>query len=241
VYWPKEGKVTVERNVRFVDGSTFEGEKVESVLVSNVHPSEDEQEKSSKSTQNSPEEKKPPTSNLSTTPTAPNASQTSPVSSPMPTNAPIAIPDPLDGIETEEIQDAGRRKSTRTSKPSIHVQRILADSGQVPIGMRPSKTLLEGNATSAVGARGHAKLCKLMSAPHANKEPRSLGEAKLRPDAQEYIDACISECNKLKANGTWKYIPRDQANNVLPVKWVFDTKFDGQHVSWLGVTSRNGW
>jgi len=62
--------------------------------------------------------------------------------------------------------------------------------------------ILEGKATSTVGARGHAKLCKVASAPHPNKELQMFDEAKCRPDAQKYIDACISECQKLKDNDT---------------------------------------
>lgn len=232
VYWPKKGTVTVERNVRFPDGSAFEGEKEESLEVSSANPSEFGQQKREETVGNSPRTDANIPKTNPTTPTNPNLQESSNTLPDKPINVANDPQDPLEGVEVDLNTGGGLRRSNRIPKPSAIVKRILAgesDSTQLPPGIRtPTAAEDAGKGVKAVGVRGHAKISKIL-APPRGPEPRTIEEAKRRSDAQLYLDACKVEHDKLEKLDTWNLVPRSSASNgTLGVKWVWDTKYDGE-------------
>jgi len=55
-------------------------------------------------------------------------------------------------------------------------------------------------------------------------EPMTLSAALDRPDASQWIAACMEELEGLDAMKTWVLVDRPSHCNVLPVKWVFKLK-----------------
>ena len=232
VYWPRNGRVTVERNVKFLDGSAFEGEQDGSLAVPNVNPIEFQQEKQPENVRNTPKDVQPPNQPPTYTPCL-MPSNPIPTSSLDDVNDSNVNLDPLRGIEVEDSTTSGPRCSKHIPKPSDYVKRVLAgesESLRLPVGMRYSAESNIGKGMSAVGPQGHVKMSKITSHQESyGREPQTLDEAKRRHDAPVYIKAVEAEHSKLIANKTWVYAPREDAkNSTLGVKWVFDRKYNAK-------------
>jgi hypothetical protein len=57
-------------------------------------------------------------------------------------------------------------------------------------------------------------------------EPRTLAEAKRRPDWLLWEKAILEELETLKRNGTWRLEEAPSEANVIGLKWVFKAKKD---------------
>jgi hypothetical protein len=227
IYWPKTGRVTVERNVRFLDGSAFEGELGASSGVPTANPFENEPSNPAQNAVNEAPTQDTPPNRPTATAAPPKGANNSVPSSPNNSSPSSTVADPLEAVETPEESSNGPRRSQRVPKPSDYVRRVLAGESEtktLPVGMRaPQGT---GHGASAVGAIGHAKAA--VNVDMIGRQPRTLDEAKRRPDGALYEKAAEIEFGKIGRNDTWELVPREEADAVLDVKWVFDGKFNAE-------------
>ena len=175
VYWPKTRRVTVERNVRFLDGSAFEGEQGVTSGVTTANPFEIQPSKTAKIEPDEPSTQDTTPTSSSAAPESPKASNVPLPSSPSQSSTTSDVPDPLEGIEEPETMPSGPRRSQREPKPSAYVRRVLAGKGEtktLPTGMRAPK----GMAAFAVGPIGHAK--SAINVDMIGRQPRTIEEAK---------------------------------------------------------------
>ena len=222
VYWPDKRKVSIERNV-YVDktgasNSRLEGEDWDGFIETKL----DEPI--------TPKSMAPPKNS------EPSLSSDMP---PVP-----AIEDPDSGSDTP-IEPV--KRPTRTRKPTQKVQDLLAGhavASERPQGQKaamhgvqlppdeppkPQEPVLEGEGTSewmmAADFADEYALAAEISEIEA-LEPRSLAEAKSRPDWPLWEKAIEEELKVLKEAGTWEIVDAPSGANIVGSKWVFRAKKD---------------
>jgi hypothetical protein len=77
IYWPGTGRVTVERNIRFLDGCAFEGERRDYLDVATTNPFENQSEERTKIVENASVAADVPPTYTSVVPTVPAAPKSS--------------------------------------------------------------------------------------------------------------------------------------------------------------------
>jgi hypothetical protein len=131
VYWEEKRKVSVERNVRFVDGTAFVGEAEDDVVTTTVPPKasdiENSQEKRAEKAGNDAPAAQPSLS-IPSTPTPATTPNTAPNRSATTTLDVFEAPyDPLEDLDQSDDSTLLRRPQ-RQRKPSAYVRRLIEHS-----------------------------------------------------------------------------------------------------------------
>jgi len=141
------------------------------------------------------------------------------------------------------------RKSTRTSKPSYYVTRLFRGEGtttgqEEEPAHTPSAAERQWyhpdwtgpSASSAFSAADFAnseidysfvaETAELIqiTANELGDDPKTLTEARSRPDWPKWQEAMDREMKTLEDAGTWTDVPRPTDKNVVSSKWVFHIK-----------------
>jgi len=221
VYWPKPGKpstITVERNVYFVSAAALEGEQLLIPTVSG------EQTATSDT---------PSTSNFLSPPISPVRSPLSPS---------------LEQAHVPDIPSIPLCRSTCICMPLRIVHDLQAGEGVVHSGtnapciapgLQVPETFME-DPVEAGGVRtvddsspamhkdfvGMEYIFAAETADTEALEPRTLTEAKRRPDWPLWEKAIEEELATLKAAGTWRLEEAPPRVNIIGSKWVLKAKKD---------------
>jgi hypothetical protein len=204
IYWPRSGKVSVERDVYFGPPVQLEGEE-ESLDVP-----------SASSEQTADPQAPPPEKPTPQTP-PPDAEKTS---------QPVVL-----------------RRSSRNRKPSCPVRVLLSGEGTTdPTTAQSLKlpgsfaedpeeaggvwSVEDGMPTLLEDFEGLEYAFAAETADAEALEPRSLDEAKRRPEWPLWEKAIEEELATLKAAGTWKLEEAPAGANVIGSNWVFKAKKD---------------
>jgi hypothetical protein len=219
VYWPCSGRITIERDVHFIEESAIEGENgAQSIAV--LIQVENQQKNATETIKSSP-------SNVSIQPSghpAPEINQNLPESDLNAQKRSLSFSsddiDPLEALETGGDDPETKetiRKSTRIRKPSAYVRKVeaLADpSHKYPKGFQ----LHPKPSSGADAILGHAKA--------AVSIPANLKDAKASEHWQDWKAGMDKEYTKLTEMQTFLLVPRSEASDVIPLQWVYDTKYD---------------
>jgi hypothetical protein len=134
---------------------------------------------------------------------------------------------PLDVEEPDEseVESVGKR----VRKPSKKVAELLGGGGSWSTASRP--TLAPGvqqpsDWTASVSEWEEEYALAVETSNAEALEPRSLAEAKKRPDWPLWKGAIEEELATLKAAGTWETVDAPEGVNVVGSKWVFRAKKD---------------
>jgi transposase InsO family protein len=202
IYWPGSGKVSVERDVYFGSSAQLEGEE-SSLDV----PSE-------------------------------GIDQPDNPSAPLPTETLTPAPD-----SAKTSQPVVLRRSARNRKPSRPVRDLLSGEGttdpdtartlQLPSAFteHPEEaggvwSVEDGTPTLLEDFEGLEHAFAVETADAEALEPRTLAEAKRRPEWPLWEKAIEEELATLKAAGTWRLEAAPPGANVIGSKWVFKAKKD---------------
>ena len=208
IYWPGSGKVSVERDVYFGPSAQLEGEE---------------------SSLDAPSEGIDLPDNPST-PAQPPPKEQAAQPTPAPDSAKISQPVAL-------------RRSSRNRKPSRPVRDLLSGVGstdqstaralQLPGTFAEDPEEAGGVWSVEDGAPalledfdGLEHVFAVETADAEALEPRSLAEAKRRPEWPLWEKAIEEELATLKAAGTWRLEEAPPGANVIGSKWVFKAKKD---------------
>ena len=211
IFWPGTGKVAVERNVYFGSSAQLEGEDEDDLVIPNlVGDSEQPADQAAPKPPNESPPKTPPTS------VQPSA---------------------------EVEQPTTLRRSSRTRKPSRVVRDLQAGLGstdtstaralQLPgaLDEDPEEaggvwSVENGSPTLLEDFDGLEYALVAETADAEALEPRSLADAKRRPDWPLWEKAIEEELATLKAAGTWRLEEAPPGANIIGSKWVFKAKKD---------------
>ncbi|GBE88222.1 hypothetical protein SCP_1300360 [Sparassis crispa] len=189
IYWPKERKISVERNIVF----SSESPRIEGEQDFDIGP-----------TSRIPDDAPPP------------------VKCPRHTPEPERSPS-LEPGEIHEPQDPhiiqGKRKRTPSAKlRDIASGRAEGALTEITIDQSEECEVLAYSVGSAASdALGF--------------DPRSIAEAKHRPDWPKWQEAMHDEIRRLESRKAWVYAdppPRSSGHNIVGSKWVFRTKRDAR-------------
>ncbi|KAF7368162.1 Transcription factor [Mycena venus] len=234
VYWPKQRTITVERNVRFEDGTVFGEETREEIQVE--VPT---QPKTGSDQQNSTPSDMGRTSNPSVAPSSsstPPSTGMSPKTTPKPvenqprpeSNPPprrltftaedVGAEDVDAATPQDDVSEVGEDLGRRIRKPSAYVRR-LQDGEGVTGGPRQFTRGLQVPVEDPVQKPGKAYAASII--------PRSVRQAERSEVWVEWKEAMETEIKSLDDHETYSIVPRSDATSpVIPLKWVFDNKTD---------------
>jgi hypothetical protein len=228
IYWPDKRNVMVERNVYYdktgASASRFEGENWDDFIET----------KADELTGTSTTIPQPPTPTLNSEPTS-------------------HVPDPpiVDDAASDEASEPAIR-SKRVRKPTQRVKDLLEGRGvtsELPKGPKvapgvqlPTEepSILEAMFTKHVlGVQEDVEAELPMAADFMAEyamaaeiseaealEPRTLAEAKSRPDWPLWEKAIMEELEVLEKAGTWEVVDAPPDVNIIGSKWVFRAKKD---------------
>jgi hypothetical protein len=217
------GNVTVERNVYFGTSAQLEGEE-----------------------EDSPEAG----IELAADPSTPTSS--TPIDQPDLTNLPtLAELDESDNEDDEPEQPKPTvplRRSSRNRKPSRILRDLQSGEGTTSTRRAPSRivpppqieevpdeeleeaggvwAVSDGEPTLLEDFEGLVNVFMAETADSEALEPRTLAEAKRRPDWLQWEKAILEELATLKAAGTWILEEAPPGANIIGSKWVFKAKKD---------------
>jgi hypothetical protein len=246
IYWPEKKSVTIERNVRFVDGTAFVGE--DETVVTIAEPSLNLQNSQESDTRDTADDSPKATQNSSQSNPLPSASATPLKTDSNPSkltteDPPEVTRDPMQSLDRSN-ETVRLRRSERATKLSPYVRQLLEQGQSLPRGIqapKPAKTPSEMMRPSTVdpssdskspgagrGALAHGSgYAKLANSPDIIV-PRSRSQALSCPQKDEWREAESKEHLKLIALETYTLAPRSEAKTrPIPLKWVYDTKRDG--------------
>ena len=202
VYWPDSGTVAIERNVYFGTAAPLEGEQ--NIIVPTIRGEQ---------------------------PAAPHIPSMPPTATP-PTPAQDSAPEPPVQL----------RRSTRPRKPSRLVRDLQSGEGtaaashmrglQLPGSYEEEEeaggawTVEDGAPVLLEDYEGIEFALAAETADAEAMEPRTLAEAKRRPDWPLWEKAIEEELSTLKAAGTWRFEEAPPGANIIGSKWVFKAKKD---------------
>jgi hypothetical protein len=198
VWWPDTKTVGIERNVYYNNQCSSDSRFEGEDGKEVVETQIDEPFEPPNHSPNNPDQKNPPES--------PSTTQT------------VVVPVP----DQEQKEKCIR-------KPSQRVQDILegrAESSKVTRGVQlptQKEQRVEGEG-SAECTDEYAMAAEIGETEAL--EPRSLAEAKRRPDWHLWEKAIQEELATLKTAGTWKLVDAPERANVAGSKWVFQAKKD---------------
>ena len=225
IYWPDKRNVTVERNVYYdktgASASRFEGEDWDDFVETKVD------ELTGTST----------TVPQSSTP-APNPEPTSRVREP-----PIMDDTASDAASEPEVRSKRVRKPTQRVKDLLEGRGVTSDlpkGPKVAPGVQlPTEEPSILEAMLAKLAPGYQEEDLPMAADFLEEyamaaeiseaealEPRTLAEAKSRPDWPLWEKAIAEELELLRKAGTWEVVDAPLNANIVGSKWVFRAKKD---------------
>jgi transposase InsO family protein len=211
IYWPGTRTVTTERDVYQRSTAPLEGEP----MVIPVAQSTSERTVSHAPSLSPPDS---PLTELS------ELDSTSPVA-PSPAAAP-AVPSLSDALDHNEAPLA-LRKSARTKKPSRIVRDLQAGAGvNVADEIGGAWHVEDGSPSLLEDFDGLEHALVATTSDAEALEPRSLAEAKRRPDWPLWEKAVEEELATLKAAGTWRMEEPPAGANIIGSKWVFKAKKD---------------
>jgi hypothetical protein len=221
VYWPGSRNVSVERNIYFGASAQLEGERLHSPSTSGKLTAA------------------PPTS-----PTPVPASMPEPPSMPQ---TPLRV--------RELSPPPAQHCSQRIRRPSRCARDIMDGEGVVSPstpelsgacdpempGLLPCEevkdhddldeaggvwAILDGETVLLEDFKGIEEALLAETSDVEALEPRTLAEAKRRPDWPLWEKAILEELETLKRNGTWRLEEAPSEANVIGLKWVFKVKKD---------------
>jgi hypothetical protein len=225
VYWPGPGNVTVERNIYFKSSAALEGEGLNIPTASSDRSADFDD---------------PSTEDESTSESAP-----------VPVEQPVEQESESAEVTLTDNPPAQPRRSQRLWKPSRIVRDLQAGEGvassrpadpplapglQVPgsfIEEHPEEeesggvwATINGALTLLEDFQGLEHAFAAETADAEAIEPRTLAEAKHRPDWPLWEKAIEEELATLKKAGTWKLEKAPPGANIIGSKWVFKAKKD---------------
>jgi hypothetical protein len=245
VYWSDTGRVTIERDIRFVDGTVFMGEIDNSVVTTIVPLQTDARSQQEAVVKHAPEsiaQQRHPE------PSTKPSFQTPRIDSPAVTATFTgADSDPLDGLDDgNEPEPTGRPQRLR--KPTAYVRQLMEHGDpiprgiQLPTGGNPYNTSSKALNTTpdpipvvnenlrdgrGLGNGAIAHGYAMMVSPDYQL-PRTRAQALASDKRSKWLDAEVQENEKLKKQHTFDLVPRSEAKSApIPVQWVYDTKRDG--------------
>lgn len=117
-------------------------------------------------------------------------------------------------------------RPSRTRKPSAYVQRILEGENisNVPAGIRVETAAFAEDMHSPGGGARDEWAMAVATADAEGLEPRTLAEAKRRPDWPRWEEAIQEELGRLDKAGTWELVEKPEDANIVGSKWVFKIK-----------------
>ena len=214
IFWPGPGNVTVERNVYFGTSAQLEGEETGIPTLSGEQPA------------------------------APST-----LSTPSPPGTP-AIPQSQTLLQESPLANTPPqlRRSGRLRKPSRIVRDLQSGVGvtsaseanpdTVPERQLPGSFAEESEEAGGAWAvidgapelledfEGLEQVFAAETADTEALEPRTLAEARRRPDWPQWERAIEEELATLKAAGTWRLEEAPPGANIIGSKWVFKAKKD---------------
>lgn len=226
VFWPGMGNVTVERNVYFGTSAPLEGEEEESPGAGSEQAAD------------------PPTP-TSSTPIDP-IDPLDPLDPP--SLAEIDDDDDDDDEPEQRKPPVPLRRSSRIRKPSRILRDLQSGAGVTSTRSASSKTapapqiaeapdedkeeaggvwaVSDGEPALLEDFEGLVNVFLAETADSEALEPRTLAEAKRRPDWLQWEKAILEELATLKAAGTWVLEEPPPGANIIGSKWVFKAKKD---------------
>ncbi|GBE84202.1 hypothetical protein SCP_0601800 [Sparassis crispa] len=214
VYWPDKRSVTVECNVRFGEPHAVLPNSDDGLELEGEEPAGDK-----------------PEAELSVS--APDL----PISAPEPASnvlVPSNVPAKPASHQTPAELPHIPQRPVRNRQPTRYVRDICtgkAESKKLPTGMqvpdeaeksRSAEASLQGELEEPIG--GVAMAAKM--ADVEGLEPRTIGEAKKRPEWPRWEEAIVEELRALEAHGTWRLEKAPTGANVVSCRWVFAAKKD---------------
>jgi Reverse transcriptase (RNA-dependent DNA polymerase) len=208
IYWPSTGTVGVERNVYFATASPLEGE--ESRLPVG----------------NSEQIAAPDAPSISIPSPIPIDPLSSPITpSPPPLRRSTRVRRPPRPIRELQASEGVAYSDTNAPHPAPNLQAFeaLADDSEESGGVW---TVEEGTPALLEDFDGMESVFATETADAEALEPRTLAEAKRRPDWPSWEKAIEEELATLKAAGTWRLENAPPGANVIGSKWVLKAKKD---------------
>jgi transposase InsO family protein len=208
IYWPSSGKVSVERDVYFGSSAQLEGEEENLDIPS---------------------------------------TSSEPAANPLPEESPpkeqAATPTPALDDSAKTSQPVVLRRSSRLRKPSRPVRDLMSGDGSTDASTARTLKLPgtfaedadeaggvwsveDGLPTLLEDFEGLEYAFAVETADAEALEPRSLAEAKRRPEWPLWEKAIEEELATLKTAGTWRLEEAPPRANVIGSKWVFKAKKD---------------
>jgi hypothetical protein len=232
IYWPSKGTVTIERDVRFNDETTFAGEKDEGEIPV---PGSDEkgekpaQQRSARTSEPNTSTPTPPASNERTAsqgelPDSPTTHPTTPPHENSTFRAEDIAPDIPDAVDTSDAaSNVGEEPSRRFRKPSAYICRLQAGEGVTSGGGGNSRMYTQHLQVPNDDANSRASI-----AYAAAVVPRSFRQAQKSEIWPEWDAAMKQEVSGLASHNTYSIMTRNEtrAAPVLPHGWVFANKTD---------------
>ena len=211
VYWQDSRRITVERNVYFGEEDPNPAAVDDVELEGEYQESDKHESTASESADESSEPEDEPASEPEDEPTSEPDEPRTPPSQPAELVAPPAP------------------RAVRIRKPSAKVSDILEGKSadkDVPRGVQlPLPELViptEADLTEEVS--GMAMAAQI--ADVEGLDPRSLEEAKRRPEWPRWKEAMEEERRALEAHGTWQLEKPPAGANIVSCRWVFHAKKD---------------
>ena len=237
VYWPGPGNVTVERNIYFGTTASLEGEDEEAPAAN------------SKQTVAPGIPTSPPATDL---PDSSEMPAKTPADDDDDDDDRDGKPEPKPESKKKQVQPEQQptqlRWSTHNRRPSHQIQDLQSGEGvtlarkgspRVTIGLqKPDPVAEEGEEAGGVWVvidgtpelledfEGLEQVLLTKTTDAEALEPRTLAEAKRRPNWHWWEKAILEELATLEAAGTWVLEEPPPGANIIGSKWVFKAKKD---------------
>jgi len=226
IFWPRPGNVTVERNVYFGTSAQLEGEEENLPVASSEQPAAPPS---------------PSNSNITLMPEMPTLEEA---------DDDDAKPEAEPQQQQQQQQKPPKppRRSGRIWQPSRIIRDLQSgkgvtlartDSPNVSMGLAipdPADEngdeaggvwfVIDGSPALLEDFDGLEQTFMAETADAEGLEPRTLAEAKRRPDWLQWEKAILEELATLEAAGTWVLEEPPPGANIIGSKWVFKAKKD---------------
>ena len=129
------------------------------------------------------------------------------------------------------IKDSDIESTKQVQKPSHKVVDLLEGRGEWSTNRKAAvlapgiQRLIKDWLAEVIQCEDKYMLIAEISSSEA-LEPKTLSEAKTRPDWTLWEKACEEELNTLKEAGTWEVVDASKDTNIVGSKWVFRAKKD---------------
>nr|GAT42892.1 polyprotein [Mycena chlorophos] len=237
VYWPKTRTITVERNVRFDDGTVFGEETGEEDVFVPSPTTPDQHKPAQNGSTHTSNPESPPNPTTPSHPASPR--EPSPARDPVPgpsspsstfpaepltfTAEDIPADDPDASEPSEVASDVGERRSSRQRKPSEYVRRLQQGEGVTSGSGGQYRRYTRGLQVPNDSSDARATV-----AYAAFAVPRTYRQAQKSEIWPQWEAAMKAEVETLRGHKTFALIPRSEADGkpILPLKWVYQNRHD---------------